>query len=74
MSDKTERQQIFGTDDEEDEYPMIQGDSSKLGGCAPRRDSRVRITNQQKMQAVAHFFCNIVFITLQHCYPMVSTQ
>ena len=56
MSDKTERQQIFGTDDEEDEYPMSQDDSSKLGGSAPRRESRVRITNQQKMQAVAHFF------------------
>ena len=58
MSDKTERQQIFGTDDEEDEYPMSQDDSSKLGGSAPRRESRVRITNQQKMQAVAHFQTN----------------
>ena len=58
MSDKTERQQIFGTDDEEDEYPMSQDDSSKLGGSAPRRGSRVRITNQQKMQAVAHFQTN----------------
>ena len=58
MSDKTEQQQIFGTDDEEDEYPMSQDDSSKLGGSAPRRNSRVRITNQQKMQAVAHFQTN----------------
>ena len=34
---------------------MSQDDSIKLGGSAPQRDSRVRITNQQKMQAVAHF-------------------
>ena len=37
---------------------MSQDDSSKLGGSAPLRDSRVRITNQQKMQAVAHFQTN----------------
>ena len=58
MSDKTERLRIFGTDDGEDEYPMSQDDSSKLGGSAPRRDSRVLITNQQETQAVAHFQTN----------------
>ena len=37
MSDKPDLQQLFGTDDEGDEYPMSQDDSSKLGGSAPRR-------------------------------------
>ena len=63
MSAKTDRQAIFGTDDESsgdenDHEDTNPADSVKPGRGAPKTDIRVRLTVQQKMEAVKHFHDN----------------
>ena len=59
MSVKTVHHLMFGTDQDADDDPIVQDVAAlhdeKLGGSSPKRESRVGITNQQKMEAVAHF-------------------
>ena len=59
MPSKSPRQQIFGTDDEEssssgdeDKNPS---DSVKPGRGAPKKDTRIRLSLQQMMEAMQHF-------------------
>ena len=63
MSAKTDRQAIFGTDDESsgdenDHEDTNPADSVKPGRGAPKTDSRVWLTVQEKMEAVKHFHDN----------------
>ena len=66
MAEKSQRQEIFGTDDESSTSSCDEAinssisESDKLGRGAPKKKSneRVRITIQQKMQAVQHFQAN----------------